>query len=176
MTNNLFESSLNTSSATTGWGRRELLVAASSVALTSLAGCCSTKPLPPAPIVTAQATGIDIHCHVFNARDIPITGFVTDVALEGVPVAPQLLRPLIVLLALMMDACAWNAQREVDAIGRGPLAEITVTPAFTKALVQQQAADAIAIFQKRAVGTRRFQRKRKNISSSPERASKARYK
>src|ERR1700710_2821340 len=102
-----------------GWNRRDLLRAASSVVLLSTAGCCSPGHVPPPPKVGGGATGIDIHCHVFNARDIPIAGFVADVVLQGVPLAGIALQPLIVLIAMTMDACTWTPQKELDEIRRG---------------------------------------------------------
>ena len=46
----------------------------------SLPGCGGTRPkLPPAP-TTGQL--IDVHCHLFNGTDLPITRFLTRVALK----------------------------------------------------------------------------------------------
>src|SRR5207302_756183 len=88
--------------------------------LASVGGCRDDpEPIPPAPNVGSQATGIDIHAHVFNARDIPISGFVTQVVLEGRPLGQLALGPLAVLLSLIMDESAWTPEREAAGLESG---------------------------------------------------------
>ena len=65
--------------------RRQLLKAAfrtlATAAVTPLwAACVSGQPAPmPSPV--QRRTGIDAHCHVFNASDLPVSGFVRRVVL-----------------------------------------------------------------------------------------------
>lgn len=64
------------SSAVSGWSRREAFVAAS---LTLLTGCVT--PDPAADPVLRQAL-MDVHCHCFNATDIPARSFLRIVFLH----------------------------------------------------------------------------------------------
>jgi predicted TIM-barrel fold metal-dependent hydrolase len=133
------------------WRRRDVLIAAASIALAGLSSCRAPQLFPSAPSLgEAQPTGIDIHCHVFNARDLPIVGFVVTVAMEDKPIASRFLKPLIVMLALLMDSCAWPADKEAKAISQGELfADQAITSATTTPLVQRLVADTVAIFQEK---------------------------
>jgi predicted TIM-barrel fold metal-dependent hydrolase len=88
--------------------------------LLGLAGCVqATPPLPPPPQIGANVTGIDVHCHVFNARDLPIPGFVVHVALENDPDANIQLGPLITFIALLLDQSAVDAKTELAGLQAG---------------------------------------------------------
>jgi len=69
------------------------------------------------PLVGPKSTGsiptIDIHCHVFNARDLPIPGFVTDVYLNDLPQAIEFPAGTVIwFISQLMDAAAESAQDE----------------------------------------------------------------
>ncbi len=92
-----------------------------------LAGCVQSEaPPPPPPIIGADVKGIDVHCHVFNARDLPIPGFVVHVALENDPLANIQLGPLITFIALLLDQSAEGADQELAAVQRGEQLGTTV--------------------------------------------------
>ena len=68
----------------------------------------------------ASATGIDVHCHVFNARDLPVPGFILHVLLEeyqGVLDLP--LGPFVTMLALIVDLGSRGADAEIAALQEG---------------------------------------------------------
>ena len=96
--------------------RRRLLSAVASL----LAGCQADSTLPEAPIVPADATGIDVHCHVFNARDLPVPGFVLHVVLEEYQAVLDLpLGPLVTMLSLIADWGIRDADAEIAALESG---------------------------------------------------------
>jgi predicted TIM-barrel fold metal-dependent hydrolase len=74
--------------------RREFLRGAAAAATLAACGGSDTRvagPFRPAPRCDATAcTTVDVHCHVFNASDLPIAAFVSSVA----PVPERLLRRL----------------------------------------------------------------------------------
>ena len=84
-----------------------------------LTRCAREQPPDPIRPIAASATGIDVHCHVFNAHDLPIPGFVVHVVLEGDPLAPLLLEPFIAYVALLMDAGTRTPDEEIAALGNG---------------------------------------------------------
>src|SRR6185437_3909875 len=128
--------------------RRNVFSGLASSTLVPLLACSLPSWSRTTPNVGKAATGIDVHCHVFNARDIPIVGFVTDIVLEGVPIAPQLLKPLIVLLALAMDLCSWPADKEAHYIASGERADLAIaTGTALDNAVQSLSANALNAFQ-----------------------------
>ena len=64
--------------------RRTLLKTGTAAAL---AGSCGALALRPAAAVGSEASGlpglIDMHCHVFNATDLPIQGYLRFVILHA---------------------------------------------------------------------------------------------
>jgi hypothetical protein len=110
--------------------------------LAGLAGCVQSEAPPPPPIIGANVTGIDVHCHVFNARDLPIPGFVVHVALENDPLANIQLGPLITFIALLLDQSAEGADQELAAVQRG---EGLSAPAVVAAPRQMQPVNAAAL-------------------------------
>ena len=81
----------------------------------SLAGrlACATG------MATSSLKAIDIHCHIFNAQDLPIAGFVLDVVLSGMPPLQVPLMPLVWLLTLVMGGEAITARDEARQIREG---------------------------------------------------------
>jgi predicted TIM-barrel fold metal-dependent hydrolase len=85
----------------------------------------STVPSPaPAPVPTSVASAphggpptayIDIHCHIFNARDVPTYSFVEDVFLEN-EILRVLGAPMVLLITQIAARTAPTYQRERDAL------------------------------------------------------------
>ena len=99
-----------------------LLLAAQATArgaVLGLAGCGVDTPSSRPPDVATTATGIDVHCHVFNARDLPVPGFVLHVVLEKNPLADLQFGLLVSFLVLMIDAATIDPDLEVAALQDG---------------------------------------------------------
>lgn len=99
--------------------RLSALFAANALAdavILSPAGCVRPDH-PTTPVIGTAATGIDVHCHVFNARDLPIPGFVLHVALENDPAANVQLGALVTFISLLLDHSAESADQEVASLG-----------------------------------------------------------
>src|ERR1700751_5326494 len=91
--------------------RRQAVSALASLLAAAAFGnaCAQTAPLRKAlvPDRTVGGSTIDIHCHVFNARDLPIPGFVTDLYLNELPkIAEVPAGATIWFLSYVMDAAA----------------------------------------------------------------------
>lgn len=102
-----------------GLHRRDALLGLGGAALLASLGCRRLDPVKPLPVIPDTAYAIDVHCHVFNARDLPIASFVLDVVLEGQPVGGLPLVPLVTLVSLIMNRSAWSPQRELRELERG---------------------------------------------------------
>jgi len=79
----------------------------------------------PSPLAASDSRGsiptIDIHCHVFNARDLPIPGFVTDVYLNDQPKAIEVPAGTVIwFLSQLMDAAAISAKDEATDLEKHP--------------------------------------------------------
>ncbi len=96
-----------------------------------LAGCAPSDRALPTPTISPTATGIDVHCHVFNARDLPIPGFVVHVALENDPLANVQLGPLITFIALLLDHSASGADQELVSLQKTGQLGMTASAAAT---------------------------------------------
>lgn len=112
--------------------RRDFLLMSSASALALTTGCSTIRPvqvtgLPPVPI--------DIHAHMFNGRDIPVTGFLEQVFLRH-PEAPiedvSSIRGLINLLKFIFLTSTPTATDEFRDI-KGGAARITRAEDWTEA-------------------------------------------
>src|SRR5689334_1269243 len=56
--------------------RRDVMALA---AVSALAGC-TTGQLKPEPLPTKVTDFVDVHCHIFNAADVPAAAFIVNVA------------------------------------------------------------------------------------------------
>lgn len=137
-----------------GLRRRDALLGIGSAALLASLGCRRLDPVKKLPVIPDTAFAIDVHCHVFNARDLPIASFVLDVVLEGKPLGGLPLVPLVTLVSLVMNRSAWSPQRELRELERGR------TPAdddLVQADIERAAADLLtntteaAAFRQKAV-------------------------
>jgi predicted TIM-barrel fold metal-dependent hydrolase len=87
------------------------------IVMASAFGRVAAQTRLDAPLELSNSSGsiptIDVHCHVFNARDLPIPGFVTDVYLNDVP-KPMEIPPgtVIWFVAQLMDVAAISAPDE----------------------------------------------------------------
>jgi len=66
----------------------------------------------------SPATVVDVHCHIFNAQDLPIPQFARRVFLVDHPIGGALAEPLIAIVALIMDSGAPTAQTEIAELGK----------------------------------------------------------
>ena len=78
----------------------------------------------------APFNAIDVHCHVFNAKDIPIRKFVEDIYLDPTVVL-SVLDPVVALLSYIMDGEAPTAAAELAALA----SQKRVTPSRLSDLV-----------------------------------------
>src|SRR6185437_8350483 len=111
--------------------RRTMMRMAGGVGLTALTGCQlppdRLKPTLAAPL--QQIRGIDVHCHIFNARDIPVVRFLEKVVLpDFLPdrlgdFDRRLLQPRAALIGHGLEELAKSYDEELRA-----LAEIAAEP------------------------------------------------
>ena len=98
-----------------------------------------------------EATGIsaiDVHCHMFNATDLPIPGFVIDCYLSDIPPPIDLPVEFVVwLVSHMMDAVAMSADDEAKLIEQPAVElDLQVEPAIDD-IVRSRVSSAVAQFQ-----------------------------
>jgi len=124
-----------------GLHRRDALLGLGGAALLASLGCRRLDPVKPLPVIPDTAYAIDVHCHVFNARDLPVASFVLDVVLEGKPLGQLPLVPLVTLVSLVMNRSAWSPQRELRALERG---EATAADHPIQADIEVAAAQLLA--------------------------------
>src|ERR1700722_5278974 len=93
--------------------RRGLMRATAAPGLSALDGC-SIPPPPPPPVAAARA--IDVHCHLFNARDIPVEPFIREVVLREYPLADVLAEPVVILAQSVLELGAMSATREAGLL------------------------------------------------------------
>lgn len=97
------------------FSRRSFLAASSATALAACTPATRPRFVPGLPLLA-----IDSHTHVFNGRDIPIRGFVSQVALrqDAAPVGPNRLDGLVRLLSLILFSGTPTAREELAQIRR----------------------------------------------------------
>ena len=94
--------------------RRTMLWSGAALGLT---GCgWFAGKIPPLPPTTARAA-IDIHCHVFNARDLPVEGFLDSIYISAGPgVRRYAEEALVALLSLIMKGQGIGACTEANQV------------------------------------------------------------
>ncbi len=125
------------------FSRRDTLkYGGSALAAAALSGCAPRRP--NYPVLAAKGPVIDAHCHLFNGKDLPITTFLTRLALPGYDgekcdLDPARLRSLTIedptlieelvqlLVGWLLDGTP-TAQEELDLLTRNH-----TTPAATEA-------------------------------------------
>jgi predicted TIM-barrel fold metal-dependent hydrolase len=104
--------------------RKALLTLAGMAALSALGRAPAQSRSVPLPGRSASARSIptiDVHCHVFNARDLPIPGFVTDVYLNDLPKAIEIPAGTVIwFVSQLMDAVAISARDEANDLEKNP--------------------------------------------------------
>ncbi|MER9102638.1 amidohydrolase [Mesorhizobium sp. M0848] len=110
--------------------RRVLLQWLGGTASTAILPACASWPLPPGRCVAdGRGNIIDVHCHLFNASDVSVEGFVRYVVLgehreevfPGLKVAEAggIVDALVVLLVLILSAGTITAKQEAANLRRG---------------------------------------------------------
>jgi len=105
--------------------RRQALSALAGLVAASALGRVAAQMRPVLPGTRRDSSGsiptIDVHCHVFNARDLPIPGFVTDVYLNSLPKAVQIPAGTVIwFISQLMDAGTISAQDEARGLEENP--------------------------------------------------------
>jgi predicted TIM-barrel fold metal-dependent hydrolase len=126
-------------------GRREMLRWLAALSASTALGGCSSSCTSPSP-ATPPAALIDVHCHVFNVRDMPAYAFIADVTLSSV-VLRDFASPIAKIIVEIARAAAPDFTQERDA-----LVLIRANPAAAGAFIHSSAAPA-AMF---AAGLVRF--------------------
>src|SRR5689334_19144174 len=87
---------------------------------------------------------VDVHCHIFNGRDLPIDAFLRKVVFADYPLAGALLEPLIFLLSQIMQKSAPTFRAELKVLNHiaGGLATLNQ---FTRGVEQQRKIVAAAL-------------------------------
>jgi predicted TIM-barrel fold metal-dependent hydrolase len=123
------------------WTRRDLLTLAGAVLADGLAGGCGhgggvTPPKPSPPLQPAFI--VDPHCHIFNANDIPVAGFIEHfLAGEGWPAV------VITILKAPLLALQLSAQTSATLAGGGASESENLMRRLTG---EQAAVDPPALF------------------------------
>jgi predicted TIM-barrel fold metal-dependent hydrolase len=104
--------------------RRALALGAATIALLPSLVACRTfdydqairelrrQPVPPGPPFTAPPT-VDIHCHIFNFKDVPAVEFAKQVFLES-SVLGDVLSPLLDLVGFVMNLLTPSTEDEIE--------------------------------------------------------------
>lgn len=98
--------------------RRDLLKNSTALSVLFLAGCGQTEPVTA---IGLPHSSIDMHAHIFNAKDIPLRGFLTQVALrrEDKPAGNSPYQGLINLLVSILFNRTKTAAKELSEIRKG---------------------------------------------------------
>lgn len=139
--------------------RRHLLrrmAAGAALPLLPWLSACSLRPPTAPPPLLAGDLLVDVHCHAFNAADLPVRGFIEHVALredEAQIIAAGLERSLLPWLAALLIEFIASAARTA----RQELAEIEAgAPTPMKAAPAQRIEDELARALRSVLGTPRL--------------------
>ena len=105
--------------------RRHAVSALGGLVAASVLGRVAAQAQLLSPLAASDSHGsiptIDIHCHVFNARDLPIPGFVTDVYLNDLPKAIEIPAGTVIwFISQLMDVAAISAKDEAEDLEKKP--------------------------------------------------------
>ena len=105
--------------------RRKAVLTLAGMVTASAVGRVAAQTRLVSPLVASKSAAsiptIDIHCHVFNARDLPIPGFVTDVYLNDLPKGIQFPAGTVIwFLSQLMDVAAESAPDEAKDLEGKP--------------------------------------------------------
>lgn len=159
--------------------RRDLLwLLGAAAAVSAMPGCALWKPEPGRCALDNGDPVIDVHCHFFNASDVPVRGFVEYVALgelreEFFPRATDIqtkgfFNGLIAFLVDILSRGANDARTEAARLRAGE-------PLEPASVVQQRKtgilADAIQEMDRRAKGIETFGRRAESFDVEPDYAA-----
>lgn len=156
--------------------RRELLwLLGAAAAVSAMPGCARWEPEPGRCASENRDPVIDVHCHFFNASDVPVRGFVEYVALgelreEFFPRATDvqtkgLFNGLIALLVDILSRGAADAVTEARRLRAGKPLEAASVVAQRKTGIL---ADAIQEMDRRARGIETFRRNVEGFDVEPD--------
>jgi predicted TIM-barrel fold metal-dependent hydrolase len=120
--------------------RRKAVLTLAGMVAASAVGRVAAQTRLVSPLVASKSAGsvptIDIHCHVFNARDLPIPGFVTDVYLNDLPKAIEFPAGTVIwFISQLMDVAAESAQDEAKDLEKNPRPFFEFRPLGQTALI-----------------------------------------
>lgn len=131
--------------------RRRLAAISSMLGLSAVSGCAA--PVTPTKVPVAGRAA-DVHCHFFNARDIPVEPFVREVVLREYPLASPLAEPVVILAQAILELGAISATREAQMLrgvpaGLSTLAAVPELPEISDddALTQDRVRRAVTRMQ-----------------------------
>lgn len=156
--------------------RRDLLwLLGAAAAVSATPGCARWRPEPGRCALENRDPVIDVHCHFFNASDVPVRGFVEYVALgelreEFFPRATDvqtkgLFNGLIAFLVDILSRGAKDAATEARRLRSGQPLESASTAAQRKTAIL---ADAIQEMDRRARGIETFGRNARGFDVEPD--------
>jgi hypothetical protein len=101
-----------------GLDRRRVLRGMGGLAAAFTLDACGVPSSPGAPAPPAGgsvALAIDAHCHIFNGRDLPVYGFLLDIAIQN-PLLRAIAQPLVDFIATEVEGNAKTFDQERDAL------------------------------------------------------------
>jgi predicted TIM-barrel fold metal-dependent hydrolase len=107
---------------------------------------------------STASTAVDVHCHVFNAQDVPVRKFVELVYLEKCP-GGNLLDPLIDFIELIMRFGAPTTREEIDELNQAGLLRKRLKPHGTRAHNIRAVSRALKLMWIRSPKDRRWVRR-----------------
>ena len=111
------------------------------------------------PRTRSAATGsVDVHCHVFNAHDVPIRRFVELVYLEKFP-GGDLASPIIDLIEFIMRSGAPTTREEIDQLKQAGLTLKRLNPSGSRAGDIRRVAQALKLMWLRSPKHRQWVRR-----------------
>ncbi len=129
--------------------RQALAAGAECVAVSAVSGCSLFARLfPPGqrPRPTpVSARAIDVHCHIFNGTDLPITGFLEDIVLSlpdnALSIAPD---ALVALVSAVVKGQGISARDEAVLLRSGAHVRALARPLSDDELFRSRVTPAIA--------------------------------
>lgn len=107
--------------------RRDLMALATASALAG----CATDRLKPKPLPTKVTDFVDIHCHIFNAADVPAAAFVVNVAAREYGFEDY--KYVVAFFVALLASGAPTPQEESQKLGGRNFAGLAPTPELSDA-------------------------------------------
>lgn len=140
--------------------RESLRLGGGALAALNLPGCADIDPKPPPQPVTGNL--IDVHCHLFNGTDLPVTTFLTRLVLpsydprtcplgpkpgfrsSGTIEDPDLVEALIAEIVVWLLRDTPNACEELASLKRDQISTVTSERSRVRSLTRDRLADFLA--------------------------------